>query len=120
MSAQTVQSICFECHSRCGVRIDVADGRLQRIRGDKSHPFSRGYTCPKGRAAPEIVYHPERITTPLINIGSRKSPKFEAASWDKALSLIAEKLLSCSSNFGPESVVFGSGTTRGMAPYLNR
>lgn len=120
MSAQKIKSICFECHSRCGVILEIAGGRLTGVKGDPDHPFSHGYTCPKGRAAMEIIYHPERITRPLVKIGGRDSGRFEDASWDKALSIIAERLLDSRSRWGAESVVFGSGTTRGMAPYLNR
>lgn len=120
MSKQTVKTICFECHSRCGVILDIEHGKLAGVKGDKDHPFSHGYTCPKGRAAMEIMYHPDRITRPLLKVGGKDSTRFEACSWDKALKVIAERLLECRGTWGAESVVLGSGTTRGMAPYLNR
>lgn len=116
MGSQTVRTICFECHSRCGVLLQMENGRLAEVKGDKEHPISRGYLCPKGAAAPEIIYHSERITTPLI----KTSSGFEKASWDKAISLIAENMEKARDKNGPESVVMGTGTTRGLAPYLNR
>ncbi|MCF8029040.1 MAG: molybdopterin-dependent oxidoreductase [Desulfobacteraceae bacterium] len=116
MAIRTVKSICFECHSRCGVALEIEDGKLKSVRGDKAHPISRGYICPKGTANPEIVYHPERITTPLV----KSKTGFEKTSWDRALSIIADKMTDAREKFGAESVVFGSGTTRGLAPYLNR
>jgi anaerobic selenocysteine-containing dehydrogenase len=120
MSMKTVRSICFECHSRCGVILEVKGGKLIGVKGDKEHPHSHGYTCPKGRAAMEIIYHPERITKPLVKVGKKESTRFEEASWDKALDIIAENLMAAKEKWGAESVVFGTGTTRGMAPYLNR
>ncbi|MFO7558924.1 MAG: molybdopterin-dependent oxidoreductase, partial [Desulfobacterales bacterium] len=120
MTLKTVKSICFECHSRCGVLLEVNDGKLVGIQGDKDHPFSHGYICPKGRACMEIMYHPERITRPLVKTGGRESSRFESVSWDTALDLIAERLLETREKWGAESLVLGSGTTRGMAPYLNR
>ncbi|MBU0992149.1 MAG: molybdopterin-dependent oxidoreductase [Proteobacteria bacterium] len=120
MNVKTIKSICFECHSRCGVLIDVKDGKIEGIKGDKDHPFSHGYTCPKGRACMEIIYHPDRITQPLARINGKKSGPFEPVSWDKALDIISTRLLESREKWGAESVVFGSGTTRGMAPYLNR
>lgn len=120
MGKKTVNTICFECHSRCGVKVTVENGRVTGVTGDKNHPFSRGYTCPKGRACAEMIYHPDRITTPLIKTGGRESTRFEKATWDEALDLIAERLLTYREKWGAESVVFGSGTTRGMAPYINR
>jgi anaerobic selenocysteine-containing dehydrogenase len=115
-AAQSVKTICFECHSRCGVVLTIEDGRLTGVKGDKNHPISRGYICPKGAAAPEIVYHSQRITRPLV----KNNGGFSETSWDNALSIIADKMHNAKEQFGAESVVFGSGTTRGMAPYLNR
>ncbi|MFP4477383.1 MAG: molybdopterin-dependent oxidoreductase [Desulfatibacillaceae bacterium] len=120
MAVEKVRTICFECHSRCGCHVEVDNGRIVGIKGDKAHPHSHGYLCPKGRACAEIVYHPERITKPLLRVGDRNSGRFEEASWDKALDVVAENLLAAKEKHGPESVVFGSGTTRGLAPYLNR
>lgn len=120
MGATIVKTICFECHSRCGVFLTVEKGKVTGIKGDKDHPHSHGYTCPKGRACIEMIYHPDRIITPLIKAGGKQSTRFEKATWDDALSLIAERLLDSREKFGAESVVFGTGTTRGMAPYLNR
>jgi len=116
MESKIVKSICFECHSRCGVVLSIENGRLTGMKGDKDHPISPGYICPKGAANAEIVYHPERITTPLV----RKNGGFVETSWDHAVSMISDKMNDAREKFGAESVVFGSGTTRGMAPYLNR
>ena len=120
MTRKTIKTICFECHSRCGVIVSVKDGKIEGIKGDRDHPFSHGYICPKGRACMEIIYHPERITKPLARKNGKKSGSFEPLSWDSALDIISERLLESRDKWGAESVVFGSGTTRGMAPYLNR
>jgi len=120
MSTKSVRTICFECHSRCGVIIKVIDGKIESIKGDKDHPHSHGFICPKAAACNEIIYHPERILDPLIRVGAKSSGQFEKISWDKALDIISEKLLNACEKWGPESVVFGTGTTRGMAPYIGR
>lgn len=120
MINKTVRTICFECHSRCGVLLEVENGKIVKIKGDKDHPFSRGYTCPKGRAVKEIVYHPDRITKPLRRIGEKGEGKFEEISWDKALNIISEHLLKTREQYGAESVVFGGGTTKGFRPWIFR
>jgi len=68
----------------------------------------------------EIIYHPERITTPLIRVGSREKGRFEKTSWNHALEVISEHLIKSRDKWGAESLVFGTGTTRGMPPWLNR
>ena len=120
MNTGIVRSICFECHSRCGVLLEVKNGKLIGIKGDKGHPFSRGYLCPKGRACPEIIYHPERITRPLVRTGGRGEGKFAPVSWDEAYHGIAERLTDIREKWGAESLAFGTGTTRGIPPFLNR
>ena len=120
MRSETIRTICFECHSRCGVLLQVKDGKLTGIKGDKENPFSHGYVCPKGCAFKEIIYHPERITKPLVRVGDKGRGRFEETSWNRALDIIAEKLLDCREKWGAESVVFGQGTTRGMPPSIGR
>ena len=109
---EIVKSICFECHARCGVLLQVKDNRLVGIKGDKEHPFSKGFTCPKARACMEIIYHPDRITKPLLRVGKRGEGKWEDISWDRALSVISERLLEIRETWGAESLVIGQGTTR--------
>lgn len=120
MSTKTVRTICFGCHSRCGVIVEVKDDKLVKVIGDKEHPFSHGYICPKGLAAGEIIYHPDRITHPLRRVGKKGEGKFEQITWDKALNTIAERLLNYRDQFGAESVVFGQGTTRGIPPWISK
>jgi anaerobic selenocysteine-containing dehydrogenase len=40
---------CILCECNCGVEVRLGrDGRsFERIRGDKAHPASKGYTCEK-------------------------------------------------------------------------
>ena len=114
-----VKTICFECHSRCGVLLHVKDGRIESIEGDKSHPISEGFMCPKGRAVKEIVYHPDRLLYPQKRIGSKGEKKWERITWDEALDTIAAKLTQIKENYGAEAIVTGHGTSRGLSPYLS-
>lgn len=46
----TIRTHCKICTNQCGVVIEVADGRIGKIKGDFEHRLSKGYTCRKGRA----------------------------------------------------------------------
>jgi thiosulfate reductase/polysulfide reductase chain A len=120
VSVKNIRSICFECHSRCGVILEVTGDKLTGIRGDKDHPFSKGFLCPKGKAVMEIIYHPERVTKPLVRTGSRGQGRFSPVSWDEATGLISEKLLGIREKDGAEAFAVGTGTTRGIPPFLHR
>ena len=118
MSRKTVRTICFDCHSRCGVLIEVEDNKIMSIKGDKEHPISRGHICMKGLAASEIINHPDRIRYPLRRVGKKGEGKFERISWDEALDTISKRLLEYREQFGAESVAISGGTTRGMPPWI--
>ncbi len=113
-----IKSICFGCHSRCGVILETKNGRLLEVKGDKEHPISKGFICPKCYSVKELIYHPERLRKPMKNIG--KKGNWKEVKWKDALGKIGSELLSIKSNYGAESVVFGQGTTRGLPPYINR
>src|SRR5262249_26268478 len=51
-----------------------------------------GRTCARGQAGPQILYHPDRVRTPLRLAGARGSGRYQAISWEEALRLVAEKL----------------------------
>ena len=60
-------SACILCECNCGVEIRLGDGgTFARIRGDKAHPASKGYTCEK---ALRLDYYQngrgERLLSPL-------------------------------------------------------
>ena len=120
MGKKSVRTICFECPSRCGVLLQVEKGKVTGIRGDKDHPFSRGYLCPKGKACVEILYHPERITRPLIRSGDRGDGRYNPVSWEAALDIISQRLLELRDQWGAESFAIGTGSSRALPPFLNR
>ena len=42
---ETHRSFCRLCHALCGIEVDVEDGRVRVVRGDRSHVVSQGYLC---------------------------------------------------------------------------
>lgn len=110
-----VKSICRMCHGVCGVHVHVEDGRVVKVTGDPEHPMSRGYICSKGRASPDLLYHPDRLRHPLRRVGKRGGNRWERISWDEALEQTAERLVEYRHEHGPESVAFALGTGR---PYM--
>lgn len=105
-----LRSTCQACHCECGVLVQVNDGKVTKIKGDPAHPMNRGFTCVKGRAQTQVLYHPDRLTHPLRRAGSRGSGKWETVSWDTALGEIAEKLTEIRGKYGPESLAAMHGT----------
>jgi len=110
-----VKSCCRMDHGICGVLVHIKNEKVVRITGDPESPASEGYICPKGRAAVELLYHPDRLKYPLKRVGARGENLWQRISWDEALDITAEKLLKAKKEFGAESIVGAQGTGR---PYL--
>ncbi len=80
-------TICPYCGCGCGLVLGTRNGRIVSVRGNRKSPVNEGSLCVKGRFGLDFVGSPERLTTPLI----RRNGKFEKASWDEALDLVAGK-----------------------------
>ena len=64
-----VATFCPLCVSRCGARASVSNGTFTLSR-DPSHPTGKAL-CVKGKAAPEISAHPDRLHHPLQRANSK-------------------------------------------------
>ena len=112
---EIVRSSCRGCHGVCQVLVHLDGDRVVKVTGDPESPTSRGYLCPKGAAAPEVLYHPDRLTHPLRRAGKRGENRWVKISWDEALHEMTENLLRVKRESGPEYVAIGQGTGR---PYI--
>jgi anaerobic selenocysteine-containing dehydrogenase len=115
MAIQQLHTYCAMCISRCGVVATVEDGVLKSVSADPAHP--NGCICVKGTAAPEIVYSPDRLRSPMMRTKPKGQPDpgWAPISWDEAMALAASRLLDAKTRYGPEAVVFGFGTPSGGA-----
>jgi len=110
-SQQRIQGYCGLCVARCGTVAIVEDGRFIRLEPDPSHPTGQAL-CAKGRAAPELVYHRERLTHPLRRTRPKGDPDpgWERISWDDALDQIAGEMRRIADRCGPEAVCFSTSS----------
>ncbi|MCZ6899566.1 MAG: molybdopterin-dependent oxidoreductase, partial [Bacteroidetes bacterium] len=99
------KSVCRFCGTGCGVMIGKKDGKIARIRGDKE-AHNKGVICIKGSMLAEISQLSGRLTKPKI----RRNGVLKEASWEEAMSLVADKFSQSIKENGPDSVAFyGSG-----------
>lgn len=87
-----VPSICALCPAACNILVEVRDGKIHRIHGTPGHPINNGKICARGNAGVQRVYNPDRLKKPLIRTGKKSEWEFREASWEEAISIIANKI----------------------------
>lgn len=115
----TRQTHCKICTNQCGMTLEIErandEERIVKVRADRAHPLSKGYSCPKGRAIGAQHHHPDALTRPLM----RKNGALVPVSWDEALDDIAARLRAVidAHGAGAVGVNFGSGLGMDAAGY---
>ena len=104
MEYKNVQTTCIYCGCGCGLYLEVLDGKVVGTLPVKEHPISEGKLCIKGWNAHDFVYHPERLTSPLIR--DQKGGELREASWEETLNLVANRLSLIAEQDGPDAIGF--------------
>jgi anaerobic selenocysteine-containing dehydrogenase len=84
-----VPTLCRQCDMRCGINCHIRNGRITKITGLTGHVESRGRLCPKAPAAIDLLYHPDRLVTPLKRCDSGS---FVPISYPEAMAEIARAM----------------------------
>lgn len=101
---------CVVCSTNCGLEVQVEDGRIAKVRGDKRNPFSQGYTCSKGLTIGKLATHKQRVTTPLKRLPDGSHAPI---SWEQAMAEIGGRMRDLIAAYGPESVALLGGGGQG-------
>ena len=100
-----VASACpLDCPDACSLDVTVSDGRVVAIGGSRVNPVTRGYICSKVRDYPKHLYGPARILHPGVRVGRKGEGRFRDATWDEALSLVAERMNAVRAGRGGEGI----------------
>ena len=106
--AEWKPSVCPLCRAGCGVTVRVMDADFETVRdgqagvvtikaakkleGQPGHPVNRGGLCPRGQAAIQIPYHPDRLTAPMQRTGARGSGEYRHITWAEGVAELVSKL----------------------------
>jgi assimilatory nitrate reductase catalytic subunit len=108
-STGTVDTHCPYCALQCGMRLTGTEIE------PRDFPTNRGGLCQKGWTASTLLDSPGRLTTPLIRVDGELRP----ASWDRALDLVANRIIDLQARHGRDAVaVFGGGGLTNEKAYL--
>jgi anaerobic selenocysteine-containing dehydrogenase len=104
------QSACILCSVNCGIEVRLDGRRIARVRGDKAHPTSRGYTCEKALRLDHYQNSRDRLTSPLRR---RADGSYEEIDWDTAITEIAQRFAAVRDEHGGESILYYGGGGQG-------
>ncbi|HEX3176809.1 MAG TPA: molybdopterin-dependent oxidoreductase [Methylomirabilota bacterium] len=114
MSDQWQPSACILCECNCGILVQLGgpDGRrFEQIRGDKTHPASKGYTCQKALRLDHYQNgRGERVLQPRRR---RADGSFETIDWHTAITEVAARLGAVRDRFGGETILYYGGGGQG-------
>lgn len=120
LGTRVYKSQCFICNQGCDALVHEQNGKVVKIEGDKSSEVTKGILCCKGLAAKNLAYHSERLLHPLKRTGKRGGGDWQRIEWEEAIKIVAKNLRRVESNFGKDSIVLATGTSRGWIRYFMR
>ncbi|RLB29098.1 MAG: formate dehydrogenase subunit alpha [Deltaproteobacteria bacterium] len=110
-----IKTTCPYCGVGCQINLHIKDNKIVKVTGVEDGPPIFWRLWVKGRFGYEFINHPDRLTVPLI----KENGRFREASWNEALSLVAERLGEIKLSYGPDSIgVFSSAKITNEENYL--
>jgi nitrate reductase NapA len=92
---------CRYCGTGCHVQVGVQGGKVVAVAGDPEAEVNKGLLCVKGYHVGLALYGKNRLTTPQLRVNG----KLQDISWDKAISIIADRIEANPAGFA----IYGSG-----------
>jgi len=111
--SKVISTTCPFCGVGCNLELHIKDEFIYKVTSPFDSVVNKGNLCVKGRFGYDFIYHPRRITSPLIRkvpqvAGSRKQAfdlsEWEEVSWEKALDLVANRLVEIYKRDGSEAL----------------
>jgi formate dehydrogenase alpha subunit len=108
-----VPTVCPYCGVGCNLELHLKDDYIYKVTAPFDSVVNQGNLCVKGRFGYDYIYHPRRVTAPLIRQtpqqpGERtqafERDEWREVSWDEALDHIADRLVAIYHRDGPDAL----------------
>ena len=104
------KTACVLCSANCGLEVRIDDREITRVRGNKAHVASAGYTCEKGLRVNHYQNNTSRLTTPLKRI---EDGSYIEVDWDTAIQEISNGLKEIADKYGSDKIFYYGGGGQG-------
>jgi len=91
------------------VRVRTVDGRVVRCEGNPFSPVNSGRLCPRGLAAVQLPYHPDRLTKAQRRKGRGSAAQWEPVKTEDALEAIRSEVRRLTDAGKANEIVFVEG-----------
>lgn len=101
---------CILCSNNCGIEVRLDGREITRVRGNKRHVGSKGYTCEKALRVNHYQNMQGRLTSPL-----RRQPdgSYVEIDWDTAITEVASRLRDTIAEHGTDAGFYYGGGGQG-------
>jgi formate dehydrogenase alpha subunit len=110
---RVVTTTCPYCGVGCSLELHIKDNYIYKVTSPFDSPVNHGNLCVKGRYGYDFIFHPNRVTAPLIRktpqLPGERSQAFDLSewrqvSWDEALDYVVDRLVEIYRRDGPQAM----------------
>ena len=104
------KTVCILCSANCGVEVRLDDREITRVRGNKAHVASEGYTCEKALRLNHYQNGMKRMQSPM-----RREPdgSYTEVDWETAIKEVAAGLKAVGDTHGQDKLMYYGGGGQG-------
>lgn len=115
---EQVRSVCPYCGVGCGIILDVEEGRIVGLSGDRAHPANRGRLCTKGKTAHLAIAAAGRLE--VARRRTHRDGPLDSVGMDTAIAETGQRLRTTMDEYGADAVaLYVSGQMSIEAQYLS-
>ena len=104
------RSVCILCSANCGVELKLDGREITRVRGNKDHVASQGYTCEKALRLNHYQNGMKRLTSPMRR---EADGSYTEVDWETAIREVAAGLTAVGDRHGQDKVMYYGGGGQG-------
>ena len=105
---KVIRTTCPYCGVGCQMDLQIHNNYIYAVEAPFEAAPNYGMLCVKGRYGTDYVKHPGRVKTPLIRVnreeGRSAPPVWREASWEEALTYVADELVRIVQTHGGDAV----------------
>ncbi len=104
------KTVCVLCSNNCGVEVRLDDREITRVRGNKAHLASKGYTCEKALRINHYQNNTGRLSSPMKRM---PDGSYLAVDWDTAIAEIVAEMKALGDEHGQDKIMYYGGGAQG-------